>query len=45
VPCGIADHGVTSLADLGLEVSADTWDKALLARLDAFLAQLDTPCP
>ena len=45
VPCGIADHGVTSLADLGLEVGADTWDTALLARLDAFLDQLDQPCP
>lgn len=44
VPCGIADHGVTSLADLGLEVSAQTWDTALLARLDEFLAQLDQPC-
>lgn len=45
VPCGIADHGVTSLADLGLEVTAQAWDKALLARLDAFLGQLDQPCP
>ncbi len=45
VPCGIADHGVTSLADLGLEVDAQTWDKALLARLDAFLTQLDVACP
>ena len=45
VPCGIADHGVTSLADLGLEVDAQTWDKALLARFDAFLAQLDVPRP
>jgi len=45
VPCGIADYGVTSLADLGLEVSAEAWDKALLARFDAFLAQLDRPCP
>ena len=45
VPCGIADHGVTSLADLGLEVDTQTWDRALLARLDAFLAQLDAPCP
>ncbi|WP_353230627.1 lipoyl(octanoyl) transferase LipB [Novosphingobium sp.] len=43
VPCGIADHGVTSLADLGLEVSAQTWDKALLARLEPFLAALDLP--
>jgi len=45
VPCGIADYGVTSLADLGLEVSTEAWDKALLARFDAFLAQLDRPCP
>jgi len=45
VPCGIADHGVTSLADLGLEVTVQAWDKALLARLDAFLGQLDQPCP
>ena len=45
VPCGIADHGVTSLADLGLAVDAPTWDKALLARQEAFLAALDVPCP
>lgn len=43
VPCGIADFGVTSLADLGLEVTPQMWDKALLARLDAFLAQLADP--
>jgi lipoyl(octanoyl) transferase len=45
VPCGIADYGVTSLADLGLEVSAAAWDAALLARFDAFLAELDPPPP
>lgn len=46
VPCGIADHGVTSLAALGLAVDAAAWDSALLARLDEFLAALDpTPSP
>jgi lipoyl(octanoyl) transferase len=29
VPCGIRDHGVTSLAGLGLHVSPDTVDQAL----------------
>ena len=45
VPCGIADHGVTSLQRLGLVVSWDAWDQALLARLGGFLAALETPCP
>jgi lipoyl(octanoyl) transferase len=45
VPCGITDQGVTSLARLGLTVSAPEWDQALLARVDAFLAALETPCP
>lgn len=40
VPCGIADHGVTSLADLGLDVPAPAWDKALMARFDAFLSEI-----
>lgn len=40
VPCGIADRGVTSLAALGLDVSAAAWDAALLAGLDDFLAAL-----
>ena len=30
VPCGIQQHGVTSLADLGLEASMDDLDNALL---------------
>ena len=29
VPCGIQQHGVTSLADLGLEASIDDLDNAL----------------
>ena len=44
VPCGIEDFGVTSLAALGYAVAPDAWDRALLARMDAFLERLDTPC-
>ena len=44
VPCGIAEKGVTSLARLGLNVSAAQWDEALLARLGDFLSTLDRPC-
>lgn len=44
VPCGIAEYGVTSLARLGVDISMQQWDQALLARADAFLAQLNTPC-
>ena len=29
MPCGIRDHGVTSLVDLGLPVSLDDLDVAL----------------
>jgi lipoyl(octanoyl) transferase len=29
VPCGIRQHGVTSLADLGLDISMDDVDKAM----------------
>ena len=45
VPCGIEDYGVTSLAALGLEVSAAQWDAALLATGADFLAALERPCP
>lgn len=45
VPCGIADHGVTSLARLGVNVAQAAWDEALLARAGAFLAALEQPCP
>ena len=41
VPCGIAEYGVTSLARLGLDVSTDAWDAALMARSDDFLDALD----
>lgn len=44
VPCGIADHGVTSLARLGLEVDSQAWDAALRLRAPEFLAALATPC-
>ncbi|MFZ1743724.1 MAG: lipoyl(octanoyl) transferase LipB [Pontixanthobacter sp.] len=37
VPCGIAEFGVTSLARLGLTVSPQQWDDALLARAESFL--------
>jgi lipoyl(octanoyl) transferase len=41
VPCGIAEYGVTSLARLGLTVSAEEWDAALMATRDDFLDALD----
>ena len=41
VPCGIAEYGVTSLARLGLSVSAEQWDDALIATSDDFLDALD----
>ena len=44
VPCGIAELGVTSLAQLGRDVAAEKWDQALLARAPQFLAQLAPTC-
>jgi lipoyl(octanoyl) transferase len=41
VPCGIAEYGVTSLARLGLKVSNEEWDDALIAKSDDFLDALD----
>ena len=35
VPCGITDHGVTSLVDLGLPVTMDDVDVALKTTFDA----------
>lgn len=43
VPCGIAEHGVTSLKELGLEVDAAGWDTALGARFEQFLEKLSDP--
>jgi lipoyl(octanoyl) transferase len=37
VPCGIAEFGVTSLAELGIEVSMDAVDRALAARFGPLL--------
>ncbi|MDE2436587.1 MAG: lipoyl(octanoyl) transferase LipB [Sphingomonadales bacterium] len=45
VPCGIDEFGVTSLAQLGLAVSAEAFDRTLLARAGEFLAALEKPCP
>ena len=41
VPCGIEEFGVTSLARLGLDVTRDEFDEALLARMEGFLNALD----
>jgi lipoyl(octanoyl) transferase len=38
VPCGIRDHGVTSLVDLGLPVSMADLDAALMRTFDAAFA-------
>ncbi|WP_086436995.1 lipoyl(octanoyl) transferase LipB [Altererythrobacter xiamenensis] len=40
VPCGIEEFGVTSLARLGLDISAQQWDEALIAQSQAFLESL-----
>ncbi|MEO0057228.1 MAG: lipoyl(octanoyl) transferase LipB [Pseudomonadota bacterium] len=41
VPCGIAEYGVTSMARLGIPVSAEEWDAALIATSNDFLDALD----
>ncbi|WP_340587506.1 lipoyl(octanoyl) transferase LipB [Erythrobacter alti] len=41
VPCGIAEYGVTSMAELGKAVAPDEWDEALLARAGEFLRALE----
>jgi lipoyl(octanoyl) transferase len=39
VPCGIRDHGVTSLVDLGLPVSFADLDAALMATFPRFFPE------
>jgi len=41
VPCGISDHGVTSLVDLGLPVTMDDVDVALRASFETVFGDLD----
>jgi lipoyl(octanoyl) transferase len=46
VPCGIAEHGVTSLVDQGLPVTMDEADAALKAAFQrVFGAVVDVPLP
>ncbi|EBA12862.1 lipoyl(octanoyl) transferase LipB [Roseobacter sp. CCS2] len=41
VPCGIRDHGVTSLVDLGLPVTMGDLDVALQAAFDTTMSSMD----
>jgi lipoyl(octanoyl) transferase len=41
VPCGITDHGVTSLVDLGLPVGMDDLDVALKRSFETVFGQSD----
>jgi lipoyl(octanoyl) transferase len=43
VPCGIRDHGVTSLVDLGLPVTMTDVDVALRATFDGAMARMAAP--
>ena len=44
VPCGISQYGVTSFADLGLDVTMDQLDEALRAQFDCvFETDIHTP--
>lgn len=44
VPCGIAEFGVTSLADLGKQISLTGVDDALKGRFPSFLNALQRAC-
>ena len=43
IPCGITDHGVTSLVDLGLPVTMDDLDLALRRRFEMIFSAQITP--
>ncbi len=45
VPCGIRDHGVTSLVDLGLPVTMDDLDTALARTFPRVFATAPAACP
>lgn len=45
VPCGISDHGVTSLVDLGLPVTLDEADEALRASFVRTFGPVETQAP
>jgi lipoyl(octanoyl) transferase len=45
VPCGVVDHGVTSLADLGLPVTLDEADAALRASFREVFGALEDASP
>lgn len=44
VPCGIAEYGVTSLAQLGKQIPLEGVDDALKGNFRPFLNKLDTAC-
>lgn len=44
VPCGITDHGVTSLVDLGLPVTMADLDAALMRSFGPAMARLSQSC-
>jgi lipoyl(octanoyl) transferase len=44
VPCGIAEFGVTSLAELGKQIGMEGVDAALMRSFPRFLKGLDVPC-
>ena len=45
VPCGIRDHGVTSLVDLGLPVSIEDLDRALMATFATVFGPIGAAAP